>query len=77
VRCFCRKSAVQRLQKSPDGFENLLLWHAQDAKYICIEPWMNLPDTEGKENIEFSQKEGVMKVAPNTVKTLTRTITLF
>ena len=60
-----------------DGFDNLLFWHALDANYICIEPWTNLPDIEGKENIEFSQKEGVMKVAPNTVKTLTRTITLF
>ena len=42
----------------PD-FSNLLLWHPKGSKMVCIEPWQNLPDTDGQEPIEFSQKEGV------------------
>ena len=37
-----------------DGFPNLLLWRGGAGKFICIEPWTNLPDVVGKENIEFS-----------------------
>ena len=57
-----------------EGFSNLLFWRAMNGKYICIEPWTNIPDSDGVEDIEFSQKEGVIEVAPRTVKTLTRTI---
>ena len=60
-----------------EGFENLLLWRAENAKYICIEPWTNLPDPENTPDIEFKTKAGVMEVAPKTVKTLTRSIEYF
>ena len=60
-----------------DGFANLLLWRADPGKFICIEPWTNLPDVVGKENIEFSQKEGVVKVEAGESNVLTRTITYF
>ena len=60
-----------------DGFNNLLLWRAENAKYICIEPWTNLPDPEKTPDIEFKTKAGVMEVAPKTVKTLTRSIEYF
>ena len=37
-------------------FCNLLLWRPARGHVICIEPWGNLPDTENKPDIEFSQK---------------------
>ena len=45
-----------------EGFDNLLLWRQDEAKYICIEPWTNVPDYAGAPDKEFSQKEGVYKV---------------
>lgn len=60
-----------------EGFSNLLFWRAMDGKFICIEPWTNVPDSAGVEDIEFSQKEGVMAVSPRDVKTLTRTVKVF
>ena len=56
----------------PDS-EKLVLWHPDGSKMLCIEPWQNLPDIKG-EYREFSQKDGVIKVAPFTKKVITRTI---
>ncbi|MBE5745303.1 MAG: hypothetical protein E7355_04120 [Clostridiales bacterium] len=58
-----------------DGFSNLLLWRQDEAKYICIEPWTNLPDYAALPDKEFSQKDGVVKVEGNSNKRLVRTIT--
>ncbi len=58
-----------------EGFGNLLLWRADEAKYICIEPWTNLPDKADIPDIEFSQKEGVIEVEGKSSKKLVRTIT--
>ena len=55
-------------------YENLLLWRSGEAKYICIEPWTNLPDYVNVPDKEFSQKEGVIEVAPKSEKTITRYI---
>lgn len=41
-----------------DGFSHLLLWRAEGANMICIEPWGNLPDLRG-DNTELAQKQGV------------------
>lgn len=60
-----------------DGFPNLLLWRGGAGKFICIEPWTNLPDVVGKENIEFSKKDGVVKVDAGESDTFTRTITYY
>ena len=59
-----------------EGFSNMLFWRAMDGKFICIEPWTNLPDYANVEDAEFKTKAGVMEVAPKATKTLTRTITL-
>ena len=58
-----------------DGFDNLLLWRGGNTKYICIEPWTNLPDLAGAPDIEFSQKAGVIKVDGKSEITLVRTVT--
>ncbi len=57
----------------PD-FSKLLFWHALDSKYICIEPWTNLPDPADTPDIEFSQKEGVLAVAPKSGRKIVRSI---
>lgn len=41
-----------------DDYPHLLLWHSIDSNMICIEPWHNLPDTEG-DTREFAVKDGV------------------
>jgi galactose mutarotase-like enzyme len=55
-----------------DGFENLLLWHCAGGNYICIEPWLNLPDPLDEKR-EFSQKPGVVKLAGKEEKVFVRT----
>ena len=58
-----------------EGFENLLLWRATaDSRYICIEPWTNLPDYANAEEQELSQKSGVYAVGVGEEKTLIREI---
>ena len=56
-----------------DGFENILLWRDVGGEFICIEPWLNLPDTEG-ENKEFPEKSGVVKLEKGEEKTFIRSI---
>ena len=58
-----------------EGFSHLLLWRNGEAKYICIEPWSNLPDYANEPDKEFSQKDGVFKVDGKSNKKLVRTIT--
>ena len=56
------------------GFAHLLLWHAGEGKYVCIEPWTNLPDWVNEEEKDFSQKSGVIKVEPKQKTVLERFI---
>lgn len=59
-----------------DGFANLLIWRATaDSKYICIEPWTNLPDLAGSAPQEIYDKAGVYVVPQGEEKTLVREIT--
>ncbi|MBQ7879981.1 MAG: hypothetical protein IJ317_04970 [Clostridia bacterium] len=70
----CKKTGGVVAQITFDGFENLLLWRGGNAKYICIEPWTNLPDLANTPDIEFSQKAGVIKVDGESEITLVRTV---
>ncbi len=55
----------------------LLLWRPEDAKMICVEPWLNLPDKVGEDNKEFSSKTGVLKVEQGESVCLTRSFEYF
>lgn len=57
-------------------FENFLLWKPKRASMICLEPWLNLPDTVG-ERKEFSRKKGVVCVPPKGKRIFTRKITYY
>ena len=59
-----------------EGFENFLLWKPQQANMICLEPWLNLPDTVG-ERKEFFRKAGVVCVPPKGKKIFMRKITYY
>lgn len=56
-----------------DGFENLLIWRDAGSNFLCVEPWLNLPD-HVSESKEFSQKAGVVKLEGNSEKTYVRTM---
>ena len=70
----CEKSGKELAKLCFEGFDNLLLWRAGNAKYICIEPWTNLPDFANAAEQEFSEKSGVLRVEPASCKILTRSI---
>lgn len=59
-----------------EGFENFLLWKPRQANMICLEPWLNLPDTVD-DNREFSRKTGVVCVPPKGKKIFMRKITYY
>ena len=56
-----------------EGFENLLLWHPHGTRMLCIEPWQCLPSYEGEVK-EFSERDGVINLAPGSEITLRRTV---
>jgi galactose mutarotase-like enzyme len=47
------------------NYPNLALWSKPGADYICIEPWLGLPDMED-ESIDISQKTNYKKIQPKT-----------
>ena len=59
------------------GFKNLLLWRPDGANMICIEPWMNLPDPADSEDIPFSDKPNVLRIAPHEELVLPRKLVYY
>jgi len=55
----------------------LLFWHPTGSKMVCIEPWINLPDSPKDVNVEFKDKKNIIKLEPNESKTLVRSISYF
>ena len=70
----CQKGGRALAKAHFDGFANLLLWRAGDSPFICIEPWTNLPDFAGEADKEFATKEGVIEVAPKSVKRMMHSV---
>ena len=56
-----------------DGFKHLLLWTKPNAPYICIEPWIALPDYVDAPN-DITKKLDVVKLAPNSTKSFIHVI---
>ena len=66
------KGEVMRIC-SDDNFKHLLLWTKPNAPYICIEPWVALPDrVDSNQNIE--QKPDVIKLAAGESKSFIHAI---
>ncbi len=47
------------------SYPHLALWSKPSADYVCIEPWLGLPDSED-EAIDLSQKPEYKTIEPNT-----------
>uniref|UniRef100_UPI00404AACBB aldose 1-epimerase family protein n=1 Tax=Flavobacterium sp. TaxID=239 RepID=UPI00404AACBB len=48
------------------GYPNLALWSKPGVDYVCIEPWLGLPDHE-EESINFTEKATYQSIAPNEI----------
>ncbi|WP_107038168.1 aldose 1-epimerase family protein [Brumimicrobium mesophilum] len=47
------------------GYPNLALWSKPAADYVCVEPWLGLPDNEN-ESLELTKKSTYKSIDPNT-----------
>lgn len=47
------------------GYPHLALWSKPSADYICIEPWLGLPDLED-ESIDLTKKPTYKTIEPNS-----------
>lgn len=56
-----KKGIVVRFTNYP----HLALWSKPTADYVCIEPWLGLPDGE-KESMDLTQKPTYKTLEPNT-----------
>ena len=45
------------------GYPHLALWSKPSADYVCIEPWLGLPDSE-EESLEITQKPTYKTIEP-------------
>jgi galactose mutarotase-like enzyme len=45
------------------GFPHLALWSKPSADYLCIEPWLGLPDSES-ESVDLKQKPSYKTIEP-------------
>ena len=73
----CEKNGKKLASLTYEGFANLLLWREDNGAFICIEPWTNLPDLACANDVELSQKEGVIKVDGGAQTTITRIMEWF
>lgn len=47
------------------GYPNLALWSKPKADYVCIEPWLGLPDSED-ESVQITEKTTYKTIEPDT-----------
>lgn len=47
------------------GFPHLALWSKPGTDYVCVEPWLGLPDSEN-ESTDITQKATYKSIEPNT-----------
>lgn len=59
-----KKSEIKGIIVRFSGYTNLALWAKPGADYICIEPWLGLPDRED-ESLELKGKTTYKKLEPS------------
>ena len=67
------KEKGKLLQIDFADFKHLLLWTKPNAPYICIEPWVALPDYVDAPN-DIAKKPDVVKLEPNQTKSFIHVI---
>lgn len=58
-----RKDQTKGVLVTFEGFPNLALWSKPKADYLCIEPWLGLPDRED-ESIDLTEKSTYKVLSP-------------
>ncbi len=58
-----------------EGFSDLGIWSRRGGDFVCIEPWQGFASPAGFDG-EFSEKPGLMHLAPGETRRLALTITL-
>jgi galactose mutarotase-like enzyme len=79
----CSTSVQLRTTKSQHGFEidftgfpYLGIWAANNADFVCIEPWCGIADPVNT-NQQLEQKEGINRLEPNAVFERNWSLTVF
>lgn len=57
-----------------EDFDNLLLWQAPGAGYLCIEPWTHMPEYTDHDG-DITHKPGILMLDGGAEKSFTHTIT--
>jgi galactose mutarotase-like enzyme len=60
-----KKRAKKGIVVRFSGYPHLALWSKPMADYVCIEPWLGLPDREN-ESLDLAQKTSYKTIAPDT-----------
>jgi galactose mutarotase-like enzyme len=45
-------------------YPNIAFWSKPGADYVCVEPWLGLPDREN-ESVDITKKSTFKKLQPN------------
>jgi galactose mutarotase-like enzyme len=61
------------LNVSWEGFTELGIWSRRGGDFVCIEPWLGYASPVGFDG-EFTEKPGLMHLAPGEARTMTVTI---
>jgi galactose mutarotase-like enzyme len=59
-----------------DGFPYLGLWAARNADFVCIEPWCGIADSVSHDQ-DFTKKEGIQMINPNSAWSRTWKVKFF
>lgn len=68
-----KKQETKGIKVSFKDYPHLALWSKPGADYVCIEPWLGLPDKED-ESIDISEKPTYKTIRPNTQFSIAITI---
>lgn len=61
------------LNVSWEGFTELGIWSRRGGNFLCIEPWLGYASPVGFDG-EFTEKPGLMHLAPGESRTMTVTV---
>ena len=70
------KNNKHGLQFQFEGFPFYGIWAAKDADFVCLEPWHGIADSVNTDQ-QFSNKEGIIHLAPGKIFRCGYSITCF
>lgn len=70
----CKKNSTKKITVEFPGKKNFLFWTKPVGKYICLEPWCNLPDRTDSDG-DITHKAGMKKLEKGETFTIEHYIT--